>query len=37
VEVYEPSDPDKRHAELVAKLGALSRGLAQMRTQPTGD
>jgi uncharacterized membrane protein YcaP (DUF421 family) len=37
VEAFEPSDADKRHAELVAKLDALSREVASLRAQPAED
>ncbi len=37
VEAYEPSDADKRHAELVAKLDALTREVALLRPQAAGD
>ncbi|MGC1463439.1 MAG: YetF domain-containing protein [Terracidiphilus sp.] len=37
VEAYEPSDADKRHAELVAKLDALSSEVALLRPQAAGD
>lgn len=37
IEAFEPSDADKRHAELVEKLDALSREVASLRAQPAGD
>jgi uncharacterized membrane protein YcaP (DUF421 family) len=37
VEAFEPSDADKRHTELVAKLDALSLEVAKLRAQPAGD
>jgi uncharacterized membrane protein YcaP (DUF421 family) len=37
VEAYEPSDADKRHAELLAKLDALSSEVALLRPQAAGD
>jgi uncharacterized membrane protein YcaP (DUF421 family) len=37
VEPYEPSDADKRHTELLARLDALSHEVASLRVQPAGD
>ncbi len=36
VEAFDPSAADKRHNELVARLEALSREVALLRTQPSG-
>ena len=37
VEAFDPSIEDKRHAELLARLDALSREVASLRAQPAGD
>jgi uncharacterized membrane protein YcaP (DUF421 family) len=37
VEPYEPTVTDKRHAELLARLDALSKEVASLRAQPAGD
>ncbi len=37
VEPFEPSDADKRHHELLARLDALAREVASFREQPNGD
>jgi uncharacterized membrane protein YcaP (DUF421 family) len=37
MESFDPSDAEKHHAELVAKLDALSREVAKLRAQPAGD
>jgi uncharacterized membrane protein YcaP (DUF421 family) len=37
VEAYEPSNADNHHAELVAKLDALSREVASLRIQPASE
>jgi uncharacterized membrane protein YcaP (DUF421 family) len=37
VEAFEPSAADKHHAELVARLDALSREVAALRAQPAGE
>ena len=34
VEAFDPSAADKRHAELLARLDALSREVAALRVQP---
>ncbi len=36
VEAFDPSVSDKRHSELVARLEALSREVALLRAQPSG-
>jgi uncharacterized membrane protein YcaP (DUF421 family) len=36
VEAFDPSAADKRHAELLARLDALSREVAALRPQPAG-
>ena len=36
VEAFEPSSADKRHAELLGRLEALSREVAALRAQPGG-
>jgi uncharacterized membrane protein YcaP (DUF421 family) len=37
LEPFEPSDADKRHNELLARLDGLSREVASLRPQPSGD
>ena len=37
VEAFDPSIDDKRHAELVSKIDALSREVAALRPQAAGD
>jgi uncharacterized membrane protein YcaP (DUF421 family) len=37
VEAFDPSAADKRHAELLARLDALSREVAALRTQPANE
>jgi uncharacterized membrane protein YcaP (DUF421 family) len=37
VEPYEPTVTDKRHAELLARLDALSKEVASLRAQPAGE
>ena len=37
VEAFDPSVADKRHAELLARLDALSRDVSALRSQPAGD
>ena len=37
VEAYDPSAADKRHAELLARIDGLSREVAILRAQPTGE
>ena len=37
VEAFDPSAADKRHAELLARLDALTREVAALRPQPAGD
>jgi hypothetical protein len=37
VEAFDPSLADKRHAELLARLDALSRDVSALRAQPAGD
>jgi uncharacterized membrane protein YcaP (DUF421 family) len=37
VEAFDPSIADKRHAELVSRLDALTREVAALRIQPAGD
>ena len=37
VEAFDPSAADKRHAELLARLDALTREGAALRPQPAGD
>ncbi len=37
VEAFEPTDADKRHTELLTRLDALSREVASLRPQPSGD
>ena len=37
VEAFDPSIDDKRHAELMAKIDALSREVASLRPQTAGD
>jgi uncharacterized membrane protein YcaP (DUF421 family) len=37
VEAFDPSIDDTRHAQLIARLDALSRELAALRAQPTGE
>jgi uncharacterized membrane protein YcaP (DUF421 family) len=37
VEAFDPSAADKRHAELLTRLDALSREVATLRPQPAGD
>jgi uncharacterized membrane protein YcaP (DUF421 family) len=37
VEAFDPSAADKRHAELLARLDALSREVATLRPQPAGE
>jgi uncharacterized membrane protein YcaP (DUF421 family) len=37
VEAFDPSAADKRHAELLARLEALSREVAALRVQPAGN
>ena len=36
VEAFEPSSTEKQHAELLAKLDALTRDVAALRTAPSG-
>jgi uncharacterized membrane protein YcaP (DUF421 family) len=36
VEAFDPSAADKRHAELIARLDALTREVAALRPQPAG-
>jgi uncharacterized membrane protein YcaP (DUF421 family) len=37
VEAFDPSSADRHHAELLARLDALSREVAALRAQPTGE
>jgi len=37
LESFDPSDAEKHHAELLARLDALSREVAKLRPQPAGD
>jgi uncharacterized membrane protein YcaP (DUF421 family) len=37
VEAFDPSGADRHHAELLARLDALSREVAALRVQPTGE
>jgi uncharacterized membrane protein YcaP (DUF421 family) len=37
IEAFEPSVADTRHAELIAKLDALTRELTSLRPQPAGE
>ena len=37
VEAFDPSAADKRHAELLARLDALTRDVAALRPQPAGE
>lgn len=37
VEAFDPSIDDRRHAELLARLDALSREVAALRAQPAGE
>jgi uncharacterized membrane protein YcaP (DUF421 family) len=37
VEAFDPSIADKRHAELIARLDALSREVASLRAEPAGN
>ena len=37
VEAFDPSAADRHHAELLARLDALSREVAALRVQPTGE
>ncbi len=37
VEAFDPSAADKRHAELIARLDALTRQVAALRPQPAGE
>jgi len=37
IEAFDPSSADKRHAELLERIEALSRELAALRIQPALD
>jgi uncharacterized membrane protein YcaP (DUF421 family) len=37
VEAFEPSDAEKHHTELIAKLDTLSKEVASLRAQPAGE
>ena len=37
VEAFDPSSAEKHHAELLARLDALSREVSALRVQPTGE
>jgi uncharacterized small protein (DUF1192 family) len=37
VEAFEPSIADKRHAELLERIDALSREVATLKAQPAGE
>ena len=37
VEAFDPSAADKRHAELLSRIDALSRDVAALRTQPASE
>ena len=37
VEAFEPSDAEKHHTELIAKLDTLSKEVALLRAQPAGE